>query len=216
MKEKIRSEYVRRVKKILKSHLNSRNVVTAINSRAVSIIRYSAGIIGWTEKELKDLDRKTRKLMTLHCMFHKKGDVDRLYLKRAEGGRVLISVEDCVLIEKNCLYNYVSESKEKMLKVVKNEGTVDIGKTKEDILESRRENLKRKNLHSVFFKKTEFRDEQTWNWLRKGDLKKATEGTIMSAQEQAIRTRSIRHCIDKENISPLCRLCGERDETVAH
>ena len=38
----------------------------------------------------------------------------------------------------------------------------------------------------------------------------------MAAQEQAIRTRSIRHCIYKENISPLCRLCGERDETVAH
>ena len=107
-------------------------MVTAIHSRAVSIIRYSAGIIGWTEKEQKDLDRKTRKLMTLHCMFHKKGDEDRLYLKRAEGGRGLISVEDCVLIEKNCLYVYVSESKEKMLKVVKNEGTVDIGKTKRE------------------------------------------------------------------------------------
>ena len=38
----------------------------------------------------------------------------------------------------------------------------------------------------------------------------------MAAQEQAIRTRSIRHYIDKESISPLCRLCGERDETVAH
>ena len=52
--------------------------------------------------------------------------------------------------------------------------------------------------------------------VEKGDLKKATEGTIMAAQEQAIRTRSIRDCIEKENISPLCRLCGERDETVAH
>ena len=81
--------------------------------------------------------------------------------------------------------------------MVKNEGTVEIGKTKKDILEIRRENLKRKNLHSVFFKNTEFRDEQTWNWLRKGDLKKATEGTIMAAQEQAIRTRFIIYCIDK-------------------
>ena len=52
--------------------------------------------------------------------------------------------------------------------------------------------------------------------MKKGDLKKAAEGNIMAAQEQAIRTRSIRHCIDKENISPFCRLCGERDETVAH
>ena len=84
------------------------------------------------------------------------------------------------------------------------------------ILEKRRENLKRKNLYRVFFKNTEFRDEQTWNWLKKGDLKKATEGTIMAVQEQAIRTRSIRHYIEKENISPLCRLCGQRDETAAH
>ena len=38
----------------------------------------------------------------------------------------------------------------------------------------------------------------------------------MAAQEQATRTRSIRHRIDKENVSPLCRLCGEREETVAH
>ena len=47
-------------------------------------------------------------------------------------------------------------------------------------------------------------------------MKKATEGGIMAAQEQAIRTRSIGRCIDKKNIPPLCRLCGERGETVAH
>ena len=38
----------------------------------------------------------------------------------------------------------------------------------------------------------------------------------MAAQEQTIRTRSIQHRIDKVDISPLCRICGEREETVAH
>ena len=38
--------------------------------------------------------------------------------------------------------------------------------------------------------------------IRTGDLKKATEGTIMAAQEQAIRTCMIRETIDKENESP--------------
>ena len=38
----------------------------------------------------------------------------------------------------------------------------------------------------------------------------------MAAQDQAIRTNWIRHNIDKEGISPSCRLCGERDETVSH
>ena len=55
----------------------------------------------------------------------------------------------------------------------------------------------------------------SWEWLRTGDLQKATEGTIMAAKENAIRTRMIKHTIDKENVSPLCRMCGERNKTVA-
>ena len=106
----------------MKSKLNSKNTINAINSRAVSIIRYSAGIVTWRVNELQDLDRKTRKLLTMYGMFHKKGDVDRLYIKRAEGGRGLISVEDCVLIEKNCLYEYIRNSQEPMLKEIQGKG----------------------------------------------------------------------------------------------
>ena len=47
-------------------------------------------------------------------------------------------------------------------------------------------------------------------------MKKETEGLIMAAQDQAIRRNWIRHSIDKEDISPLCRLCGARAETVSH
>ena len=39
VKEKLKKEDVRRVRKILKSHLNGGNVIQAINARAVSIIR---------------------------------------------------------------------------------------------------------------------------------------------------------------------------------
>ena len=48
MKEKIQKEYFRRVRKILKSKLNGGNTIKAINSRAVSVVRYGAGIIYWT------------------------------------------------------------------------------------------------------------------------------------------------------------------------
>ena len=46
MKETLTTEYIRQIKKTLKSHLNSRNV----NSQALSLIRYGAGIIGWTQE----------------------------------------------------------------------------------------------------------------------------------------------------------------------
>ena len=111
MKDQVTKEYVRRLRTILKSKLNGGNIISAINSRAVSIIRYGAGIIGWTKAELQALDRKTRKMLTMYGAHHPKADVDRMYLRRAEGGRGLIGVEDCVRIEIDSLEKYLQNSK---------------------------------------------------------------------------------------------------------
>ena len=43
-----------------------------------------------------------------------------------------------------------------------------------------------------------------------------TEGLILTAQEQALRTNSIKYSIDKTSEIPLCRLCGDAPETVRH
>ena len=117
--EVVRKEYFRRVKKILKSKLNGGNTIKAVNSRAVSIIRYGAGIVDWTKEELQEMDRKTIKLLTTNRALHPQADVDRLYLKRSEGGRGMIGVEDCVTIETNSLMSYIKQhANEKALKAV--------------------------------------------------------------------------------------------------
>jgi len=103
MKDQVKKEYTRRVRNILKSKLNGGNIISAINSRAVSVVRYGAGIIKWTKNELEEMDRKTRKLMTMYGAQHPKADVDRLYLKRYDGRRGLLGVEDCVQAEVNSL-----------------------------------------------------------------------------------------------------------------
>ena len=46
-----------------------------------------------------------------------------------------------------------------------------------------------------------------------GDLKVQTEATICAAQEQALRTNYTKK---KTSENPLCRMCGERGETVQH
>ena len=89
------SEGLKKMMGILKSKLNSGNLVCAINARAVSLIRYGAGIFYWSKEELRNLDRKTRKLLSIYRSFHPQADVDRLYVKRSQGGRGLISVEGC-------------------------------------------------------------------------------------------------------------------------
>ena len=57
VKKKVASEYTKRVRKVLKSNFNGGNSIRAINSWAVLVIRYTAGIVDWTQAELEDLDR---------------------------------------------------------------------------------------------------------------------------------------------------------------
>ena len=66
-----------------------------------------------------------------------------------------------------------------------------------------------KALHGRYFVATDdVRVSKFWEWLRRSDLKRETEGMIMAAQEQTLRTRNIRKVIDKEKISGMCGMCG--------
>ena len=44
-------------------------------------------------EEIKKIDRKTRKMLTMYKVHHPKADINRLYVKRKEGGRGLVQVE---------------------------------------------------------------------------------------------------------------------------
>ena len=78
---------------ILKSELNARNKLTAIGAIAVPVLRYSFGIINRRIEEIKKIYRKTTKMLTMYKMHHPEADIDRLYVKRKEGGRGLVQVE---------------------------------------------------------------------------------------------------------------------------
>ena len=54
------------------------------------------------------------------------------------------------------------------------------------------------------------------NWLTRGELKRETEGTILAAQEQALRTNYVKNKIDRSSNNPKCRICKEKDETINH
>ena len=73
------------------------------------------------------MDRKTKKL-TIYRALHPRANTDRLYIKRDDGGRGLISVEDCVAIESYRLNEYLEGSQERLLNAVKKkEGIMDEG-----------------------------------------------------------------------------------------
>ena len=43
----------------------------------------------WVGNELKQMDQRTRKLMTMHKALHPRDKFDRLYVSRKEGGKEL-------------------------------------------------------------------------------------------------------------------------------
>ena len=58
--------------------------------------------------------------------------------------------------------------------------------------------------------------EKTWWWMQKGDLKGCKEALICSTQEQALRNNHIKCHTVKNTESPMCRMCGEKGESVNH
>ena len=78
MMQKLKRELVRRTRLILKTELNSKSRITAINTLAIPVITYSFTTIDWNLSEVKRLDVKIRKMMTTRSMHLPKSDVHRL------------------------------------------------------------------------------------------------------------------------------------------
>ena len=110
MKLNVSKEYIRRLRKALKSKLNGGNLVCGVNTWAVSLLRYSAAFASWRKSELQATDRKTRKLLTIYEALHLKSDVDPLYILKKEVRRGLIFIEDCVELAIRSLEVYVNGS----------------------------------------------------------------------------------------------------------
>ena len=221
MKENVRNEYLRRVKLLAKSKLYARNLFPAINAWAVSIIRYSAGVLDWRELELRNLDIKTRKILTMHGIFHKKGNVSRLYMKRKLGGRGLISSGDCVNVEKLNLTKYLIRSDERLLQMAKITLQVaddgESGNEYQDRVRLERvESLHEKSMHGKWFRDNEGCSSEAFSWVASGFVDKRTEGFVFAAQEQAIPTNWLSSRISGGETDNRCRVCKEFPETVAH
>ena len=64
---------------------------------------------------MQAIDRKNRKLCTIYGALHPKSDVDSLYIPGKEGGRGLISIEDCVELAIRGSEVYVHGSEERLI-----------------------------------------------------------------------------------------------------
>ena len=155
MKLNVSKEYIRRFKKVLKSKLNGGNLVRRVNTWTVSLLRYSAAFVSWRKSELQAIDRKTRKLFTIYEASHPRSDVDRLYMPRKEGGRGLISIEDCVELAIRGLEVHVHGSEERLIQAVRGDridGLETVIVLKRSKKEKRSEDLEEKVLRGQYLR----------------------------------------------------------------
>ena len=84
--------YVKRLRKIWSSYLNSKHKVQATNFWTVSIFRYFYSHLKWSRRDLELLDCKTRAFMRQYKSHRYGASVERVYLPRCKGGRGLQSL----------------------------------------------------------------------------------------------------------------------------
>ena len=144
------------MRKILKSKLNGGNIIKAINSWAVLVVRYTAGIIDWTQVELEDINRKTRRLMSAHHALHPQSNMDRFILPRQAVGRGLLQIKHAVEEEKRALNDYIKNSTEHALKAVSDEELLKVNESKSEYYKkeqkNRQERRQSKPLHGQYLK----------------------------------------------------------------
>ena len=120
-----------------------------------------------------------QKLLNMHRGLHPRSSVDRLNLPRAQGGRALLSVKDCIELERSNLFDYAASNNEKLLKAATEElqlrTNID-GKNKEERDNERQAAWKEKTLHGQFPREGEgIEDQRRWQWLKADELKRETE-----------------------------------------
>ena len=147
IKNKSQKEYLRRNRKLLEIKLNSRNLIKGINTWAVPLVRYSRPFLKWIREELRQMDQRIRKLMTMHKALHPSDDMDRLYISRIEGGRGLASIEDTVDASIHRLEDYIEQHEGGLITAIRNNTDNPIDNR---ITKTRKQKWEEKIIHGRF------------------------------------------------------------------
>ena len=100
-----------------------------------------------TTENLKKMDTRTRKLMTMHMVLHPRDDVDRLYVSRKDVGRGLAITEDNVDGSIQRLEDYIKKHEGRLITATRN----DTDRTKTNRMTiNRKQNWEEKQLSRCF------------------------------------------------------------------
>ena len=207
-RKKNTKENPRRTRKLLETKRSSWNLIKGINTWVVPLVWYSGPFLKWTREELKEMDQRTRKVMTVHKALHSRDDVDRLYVSRKEGGRRLATTEDSAAASIQWLEDYIEKNERGLITTIRN----DTDNTMANRMTiTWKQKWEEKQLYRRFKRLTNsICHVKIWMWLKKGNFKRETEYFLITAQNNAFGTYRIKMRIDKTLQNSKCTLCGAR------
>ena len=92
--ERVKGKVNKRVKMLTNTELNDVNLVSAVNTKVISVAAYSMNICKFTDEELKELDQVIKRELRSKNMLGKQSSDERLYLIREDGERGIKSLRD--------------------------------------------------------------------------------------------------------------------------
>jgi hypothetical protein len=147
-------------------------------------------------------------MLTIRGQHRPRADIDRLYVPKKEGGRGLMQVEGAYIAETLNLMEYVASKEDPLIQIVRthqhntNSALLQTAnkfrksfqyETKQikKITQNIKVKWKEKRMHGQFPRSSDEKlvdKEQSYRWLKFGDIEGETESTIVAAQDQAIST----------------------------
>ncbi|XP_063891684.1 uncharacterized protein LOC135117143 [Helicoverpa armigera] len=234
IKNTLITEYKRRVTAICKKQLSGKHLIKALNTYAIPILTYSFGIIKWSKTDIQQIERTTRTTLTKHNNLHPKSAIERLTIKRQNGGRGLIDINylwqkqihrlkaffhtksHTSIIHKSVTlndHNYTPLNLHEQTDTQHNNTTdpqiQKIEDWKKKVLHGRHpHDLEQPHIDTIASNK----------WLKIGNLFPETEGFIIAIQDQIINTKNYRKYIIKDPTATndKCRKCHTQPETIQH
>lgn len=230
VKRQLITVFSERLRKILSTNLNAKNLTRAINTYVIPVLTYSFGVINWSNTELEQINRTVRTNMTKFRNHHPKTCIQRLTLPRTEGGRGLVDVAGLHHQQISALrryfhtrthniHNAVTQIDEKLTPLnLADRGTTNVQLTSRA---QKKEEWAGKELHGRFYNQLHqphIDVKLSCAWLTNGTLYPETEGFMLGIQDQVIATRNYMKYIIKDPSveSDVCRKCRICPETIDH
>ena len=115
--ERVKKETKKRTEHLVKLYLNDKNLMKAINCRVIPVSGYIVNVCMIRKGELEELDKTVKDILRERKFHRRQANDERLYMRREEGGRGLISFKDVCACTKVRVACYMAASTGKWIKV---------------------------------------------------------------------------------------------------